>query len=92
MKTISSTFTKYELTASEQQSGQILNDAQLGVLHNLRTDIAEQKLNLEFVPDKPGEFIQQEAFLAGQLKVLGYLIDNSAEVQKAALTPKSPQQ
>lgn len=77
MKTISSTFTRYELTPTEQSSGRILNDSQLGVIHNLRTDIAEQKLNLAMDPEKVSSFIQEEAFLKGQLDILTHLIDDS---------------
>ena len=91
MKIISSTFTKYELTKSEQQSGSIFNDSQLAVLHNMRTDYAEQKLNLVFNPSNPIDFAQQEAFLAGQIQLLGYLIDTSAESQKAVINPPEVQ-
>lgn len=87
MKIIPSTFSRYELTAVEQRTGMILNDSQLAVLHNLRVDYAEQKLNLVFTPEKVLEFTQQEAFLAGQIQLLGYLIDASAEAQKAVVAP-----
>ena len=73
------------MTDQEIQAGMILNDSQLGVLHNMRTDIAEQKLNLDFTPNDIGSYTQQEAFLSGQLKLLGHLIDASESSKKEVL-------
>jgi len=85
MKITHSSFTKYTLNPQEEQSGMILNDSQLAVLHNLRTDIADQKINLDFTPNDVLGFTQQEAFLSGQLKLLQHLIDRSEEAVKNAL-------
>ena len=91
MKIIPNTFKRYEISAAEQRSGSIFNDSQLAVLHNLRTDYAEQKLNLVFTPEKVLDFAQQEAILAGCIQLLGYLIDTSAESQKAVINPPEVQ-
>ena len=90
MKITSSTFSKYTLTDVEALTGRILNDMQLGVLHNMRTDIAEQKINLKFTPNDVGTFAQDEAFLKGQLDLLTHLIDSSATAQVELVTPKTP--
>jgi len=87
MRTIPSTFSRYSLTTEETLSGTILNDMQLGVLHNMRTDAAEQKINLVFTPNDVLSYTQQEAFLKGQIDLITALIDASAAAQKVALNP-----
>ena len=85
MTPIVSSFQRFTITPEESLSGSILNNMQIAVLQNMRVDIAEQKLALEFTPDKMYEFTQQEAYLAGQLHILQHLIDSSNASQEAVL-------
>lgn len=73
------TFSSYELTEEEELLGSILNIHQKYVLQNLRCNYAEQKLQLKFDPLNPQEFIQIEAELQGQLKLLEFLLVQSDE-------------
>jgi hypothetical protein len=77
-----SSFTYRTVSQQEAISGAILSTIQAAVINNIRVDIAEQKLALTYSPDKPYDFVQQEAFLAGQLEILQYLLDQSDAVQK----------
>jgi hypothetical protein len=83
-----STFQKHVLSPSDTIAGSILNSMQIAVLHNMRSDIAEQKLNLAFTPNDVLGFTQQEAFLSGQLSMVSTLIDSSDAAQKEVLTKK----
>jgi hypothetical protein len=83
-----STFQKHVLSPSDTIAGSILNSMQIAVLHNMRSDIAEQKLNLTFTPNDVLGFTQQEAFLSGQLSMVSTLIDASDAAQKEVLTKK----
>jgi hypothetical protein len=89
-KTKPSTFQRFVLSPKDELSGSIINSSQLAVLHNMRTDIAEQKLNLPFTPSDVLGYTQQEAFLSGQLAILSTLIDRSEESQRLASSPSSP--
>ena len=72
-------FTEYEMTQEEQQNGQIYSSNQLAVLKNLRALTAQQRLALAYDPIKHDEFIQNEAFLKGQLAILEVLISTHEE-------------
>lgn len=72
-------FQTYTHTEQEALSCSIFTQTNLEYLHNLRTAIAAQKLNVTYDPAKPMEFVQEEAFLKGQLDILTYIIDSSAE-------------
>lgn len=85
MKTIQTSFTRFELTQEEVKTGAVLNTVQLAVLQNYRADLAEQVLNLRVDPEKIGSFIQEEAHLKGQLAAIQYLIDTSEAAEKLAV-------
>jgi len=70
-------FTSYNLNEQEQLAGSIFTVTQLQVLHNRLSELAAQKLNLEFDVDSPETFIQQEAFKRGQIEEIRYLIESS---------------
>ncbi len=84
MTQVSHLFYKFKLTPEEQEAGHTLGGLTITVLHNLRTDIAEQKLNLTFTPNDVLGFTQQESYLKGQLDMLSYLIDASETNSKGA--------
>ncbi len=77
MNLIPSTFSTYALSEEELKSGVQFSSSQKGVIQNLIADLATQKLGLEFDTAAPQQFIQQEAFLAGQIKILQYLLSLS---------------
>ena len=76
------TFSKWALLEEEELQGSIFTLDQLKVLQNNLSDKAEFRLALDFDPDKPQDFIQQEAYTKGQIELLRYLIDNSAHCQE----------
>ncbi len=75
MSQIVNEFTQFNLTETEQLSGQIFSQSQLQVLQNLRAQYAVDKLNLKVIPNDYQAYVQQEAGLAGALSVLSYIID-----------------
>jgi len=78
-KIIPGTFTRYELTELETLSGSVLNEMQLQRLQNNLADIADQILALEFDPNNPKDFMQQDSFLKGQMSFIRYQIEASKE-------------
>ena len=82
-----SSFTYRPVSTQEEISGSILSTIQAAVINNIRVDIAEQKLSLAYNPKEPYDFVQQEAFLAGQLEILQFLLDQSDATQKIVSDP-----
>jgi hypothetical protein len=78
-KIIPGTFTRYELTDLETLNGSILNEMQLQRLQNHLADVADQILALEFDPENPKKFLQDDSFLKGQMSFIRFLVDSSAE-------------
>lgn len=68
-------FNRYQLTEGEQVAGATLTSANLAVIQNLIADTSEEKIALVCDPKEFNSYIQQEAYLAGQLKILRYLVD-----------------
>jgi hypothetical protein len=81
MKAIPNSFTTYKLSEDEQRQGFNLTSLTTAILQNLRSQIAEEKLNLVFTPNDVLTFTQQEAHLKGQLDVLNYLLASAEESQ-----------
>lgn len=77
------TFTAFALTEEDTLEGSIYTSLQTKVLQNMLAAVAESKLALEYDVTNPSSFIQQEAFLAGQLAILRQLIDTSASCAEA---------
>lgn len=71
---IPNTFSSFALSADEQKAGQTLTSLNVAVLQNQRSSIAEEKLALAFDPANPQAFMQQEAYLKGQLDILNYIL------------------
>lgn len=87
-----SSFTKIALSDDDQILGQALSSNTVAVLQNMRAQIAEEKLHLTLDPVKTLEFVQQEAYLRGQLDIISHIINCSADVQKMHTINDSPQQ
>jgi hypothetical protein len=71
-------FQKFELSEEEQRAGQALSLASKAVIHNLIVDAAEKKIGLTLDPLNINSYVQEEAYLRGQIDVLQYLLDLSA--------------
>jgi hypothetical protein len=76
-------FSSYELTTEEMTQGSILTLTQKQVIQNDIAISAAEKLNLEYDPNNPNVFMQQEAKLAGQIQALKYRLDcsDAAEIE-----------
>ena len=75
------TFTSFEFTDRELLSGSVLSGEQKNVIQNELAQIAEQRLAIDYDPAKPLEFVQQEAFLKGQISILRVMLLRSEECE-----------
>ena len=82
MGQIVNSFTSYNLSPKEILSGSVLNQEQQMVLQNEHALVAEQLLSLDFDPAKPNNFLQEQAFLRGQMSILRVMLLRSEESQK----------
>lgn len=82
-------FSSYELTEKEALQGSIFTVLQIQVLQNQLSNIAEEKLSLEFDPLNPTRFAQEEASLKGQMDILNFLISSSAISEDILNNPES---
>lgn len=80
---VKSSFTRYQLTPEEQQSGQILTTQNYYVIQNLICEAAEEKIALTYDPSNPHAFVAREAELQGQIGILKYLLDMSVASQQS---------
>ncbi len=78
---IPNSFSSYSLTDKELKEGSKLTITQVEVLQNRMSMIAEQKLQLKLDPEHPQHFIQQEAYMQGQLDILDAILDDSKTFQ-----------
>jgi chemotaxis regulatin CheY-phosphate phosphatase CheZ len=76
---IPTSFTRYELSESEQVQAVLLNDLQTKNIQNLLADVAEEKIRLTYDPLNPILFAQQEADLTGKLAILQYILSSAQE-------------
>jgi len=74
---VPNSFTEYKLDDLQQIQGSIYNELQLQVLHNHLSSYAEEKIALDYDPEHPLLFAQDEASLKGKIELLQYLIDTS---------------
>lgn len=72
-----SQYMRYDLSKEEELQAGVFSHLQKCYLSNMMLDATDQKNNLDLDVNNPREFIQQEAFLKGQISVLRMLIDNS---------------
>lgn len=75
MQLIPHTFNRYELTDEETRAGHILTESNKAIIQNLIADAANSKLNLVLDTKDLNSYMQQEAFLKGQIEILTYLLD-----------------
>jgi hypothetical protein len=82
-KLVPGTFGEYELTRQEQLSGAVLSTEQKIVLQNELSQIANNRVNLDFDPTNPTKFAQDEAFLKGQMSIIRVMLLRSDESEVA---------
>lgn len=75
-------FSRFILTEPEEISGSTLTSTNIAMLHNYRTDAAEQKLALKLDPSKIQEFVQNEAYLAGKIEFITTLLEADKAAQQ----------
>lgn len=74
-------FTSYNLNEDEQTEGSKLTIPQMQVMQNLLSQYAEDRLKLNYDPNKMLEFVQQDYFCKGAMAVLELLINTSNSLQ-----------
>jgi len=83
-------FTSYQLTEQEELEGSILTITQKQVIQNHLSAAAHEKNALEYDPENPQRFVQQEASLKGQLDAYHFILASSEAAEEAKLsTPDS---
>ena len=80
---IANSFSRYTLTDEEEINGTLLSIEQIYVLQNQIADISEQILALEFNPQEPQQFMQNEAFLRGQLTFARFRLEASETIRSS---------
>ena len=78
MKLIPHSFNRYEMTEEESQRGSLLTLSNQAVIQNLIAEKAEAKLSLQVDTQNLNAFIQEEAYLKGQIEILQFLLNMSA--------------
>lgn len=89
---IINTFTQFELNEHEQLSGTLLSNEQKMFIQSQIAGIAEQRLALTPDPKDYAAFIQQEAYLKGQMDFAKFLLDSSTASENAVVAAQSEQQ
>lgn len=87
-----STFTQFSFTEAEQLAATSLTTETKQFIQTEYSKIAEQRLALEADPNNYPAFIQQDAFLKGQMQFARWLLDCAAETEKILATPEEPKQ
>lgn len=80
-----SSFATFKLSQQEELMGSIYTYEQKMFIQNKIAEVAEQKLSLIVDPINYTVFLQQEAFCAGQISILRYLLDCSLTSEQVLL-------
>ncbi len=83
-KLIPTAFQSYELTEAEEREGKILNISVKYSLQNRMARYAQEKLYLIYDTKDPMSFLQKEAELQGQIRLLQELLDESEIAEEAS--------
>lgn len=84
-------FTSFQLNEDEQLEGARLTVTQKQVIQNYLAVNATEKIHLEYDPEHPLLYAQQEAYKKGQIDTYRFLLDAS-DAAEEALAPTSPNQ
>ena len=82
MKLMESMFVRYSLTEHEQEQANLLTDLNIASLQTLLCSMAEEKINLSFDPEHKERFLQREAELGGQIKIIQEIIRISSDTKE----------
>lgn len=82
---IANTFTAYQQTEEELLSAMSLSGEQKQFIQTQASRIAEERIALTPNPTNYAEFIQQEAYLKGQMEFARYLLDCSTDAEQRRL-------
>lgn len=83
---IPNTFTKYNMSSNDLDNALLsFTDLQKMYIQNLLSDSAEQRLALDVNSNDVPKFIQDEAFLKGQIAAFRFILDSA----EAAITSKT---
>lgn len=74
-------FTQYQMRPEEVMAGQTLNMLQEMVIQNEIGKHAQEKILIEFDPQNPLKFAQQEAYKRGAIDALRYMLECSALIK-----------
>lgn len=87
-------FVYTQLTDQQQLEGQTLSTNNKLVIQNERAKIAEQLLGLSFDPADTFKFVQEQAFLQGQLSMYKWILDaaDAAEIAFLELAARLAEQ
>ena len=80
-------FSSYQLTEQEELEGSILTITQKQVIQNYLSAAASEKNGLEYDPDSPTRFVQQEASLKGQMDAYRFILASSDTAEEQLTTP-----
>lgn len=83
-------FSSFTLTESEQLAGTVLTYEQKLVLQNQLAMISAEKLALAANPNNYAEYIQQEAYKAGQIAAIQFILDCSIASETIIANPELP--
>lgn len=86
MQLIPHTFNRYNLSDEEQRAGQALTLTNSAVIQNLIAEKAEAKIGLVLDTKDINSYMQNEAYLRGQIDILNYLLACNANL---SLSPSS---
>ena len=75
-KLVVNRFSQYELTEQEALQGKLLTDANQAVLQNELASVAEQRIALVYDVTNPNKFLQEDAYLRGQMELIEYLMQS----------------
>ena len=75
-------FTQYTLSQEEQLQSFIFNAVQLQGLQNELASVSLQLISLQFDPEKPIAFAQEQAYLRGQQELLQTLMERSKQTEE----------
>jgi hypothetical protein len=86
------TFTQFQLNEHEQLSGTLMSNEQKMFVQTQIAGIAEQRLALTPDPTSYAAFIQQEAYLKGQMDFAKFLLDSSTASEQIVASAQAEQQ
>jgi hypothetical protein len=72
-------FISWKMSLEEIKAARVLHPEQRMYYQSLQSDAAHQKMALVLDPYKPLLFVQQDAYLRGQIELLAMLLDGTDE-------------